>query len=337
MMKRSSDDIFAETLTKRKSQNKYDDEWERFIKYSELPDIVQVGDITEEIVAQYLDFLHAELKLAPTTIWSCFSKINTKYQDIGGGKLQDKFPRLVNLMKRYQSGYIPKRADTFSFDQVKLFLETANDEGKYLLYKAVVCMALYGGLRCADLVSIQNEDITVNDTTGVWVRYGVSKISGSFHKTNTFVIPKPHDAYVTNYLNATNRHGRVFKNYNKGFTSQPMGVRTLGLVPAAVAKFLGVNGNYTGHCFRRSCATILAENGATSTQLKTLMNWKGDNTALNYIDNTQSSRVQMSSLISGSSTEYMQASAKPHGDRVQNAPHFENTSFTNCVFNFGNF
>ena len=50
-----------------------------------------VNDITEEMLAQYLDFLRNELEYAPTTIWSCFSKVNTKYQDIDGLKLQDKF------------------------------------------------------------------------------------------------------------------------------------------------------------------------------------------------------------------------------------------------------
>ena len=73
-----------------------------------------MNDITEEMLAQYFDFLRNELEYAPTTIWSCFSKVNTKYQDIGGLKLQDLFPRLKNLFKRYQDGYVKKRADPFT-------------------------------------------------------------------------------------------------------------------------------------------------------------------------------------------------------------------------------
>ena len=130
MSKRTSNEIFRETLSERKSQLRYDCEWTRFINYSELSMEPHVNDITEEMLAQYLDFLRNELEYAPTTIWSCFSKVNTKYQDIGGLKLQDIFPRLKNLLKRYQDGYVKKRADTFSYELIKFFLENANDEGK---------------------------------------------------------------------------------------------------------------------------------------------------------------------------------------------------------------
>ena len=41
--------------------------------------------------------------------------VNTKYQDISGLKLQEKFPRLKNLLKRYQDGNVKKRADRFQF------------------------------------------------------------------------------------------------------------------------------------------------------------------------------------------------------------------------------
>ena len=64
-----------------------------------------------------------------------------------------------------------KRADTFSYEQIKNFLENANDEGINLLHKSIVCIALYGGLRCADLVNIENDDVTIDSTTGVWIKY----------------------------------------------------------------------------------------------------------------------------------------------------------------------
>ena len=169
---------------------------------------------------------------------------------------------------------------------------------------------------------------------GVWVKYSVSKQPGAFHKTNTFLVPKPHDIYVTNYLKETNRIGRVFKNFNKNFTIQPMGVRTIALVPAAVSKFLNVEGSFTGHCFRRSAATILAENGATSVQMKTLMNWKGESTALNYIDHTKRSRVNTSGMISGN----LISGSRGGGSGEQgasNGPNLSGAQFTSCVFNFG--
>lgn len=329
-MKRSAKEIFADTLSNRKSKSMYDCEWSRFIEYSQLGDKFVIEDISEEKIIQYIDFLHHELNYAPTTIWSSFSKINSSYQDLGGTKLQLKFPRLAKVLKQYQSGYIPKRAETFSFNQINSFLEGSSNEGKNLLHKAVVCFALYGGLRCADLVSIENADVEINEITGVWVQYSVSKQSANFHKRNQFLIPKPYDAWVIRYLEETNRVGRVFKNFNKRFTCQPMGVRTLAKTPSVVGKFLNLEGNFSGHCFRRSSATILAENGATSTQLKTLMNWKGDNTALNYIDNSKSSRVSMSNLIKGNSN------LLPKGADDCGRLNLANATISNCVFNFSN-
>ena len=327
-MKRSADLIYSDILSHRKTESLYECEWRRFVAYSELKDDFKLDDITEEMIIQYIEFLHVDLKYAPTTVWSSFSKINTKYQDLGGNKLQLKFPRLIKVLKQYQSGYIAKRAQTFSFDEMKSFLENSTDEGKNILHKAVVCVSLYGGLRCADLVGIENDDIEVNETTGVWVKYAVSKQAANFHKSNRFSIPKPYDEYVLNYLKRTDRIGRVFKNFNKHFTSQPMGVRTIAQTPSVVAKFLNLEGNYTGHCFRRSNATILAKNGATSRQLKTLFNWKGENTALNYIDNSTSSRVKMSDIIRTSII-----SDKKTMDEF-NSINLSNATISNCVFNF---
>ena len=106
-----------------------------------------------------------------------------------------------------------------------------------------------------------------------------------------------------------------------------MGVRNLALTLSVVAKYLGLQGNITGHCFRRSSVTILPENDATSTQLKLLMNWNGEATALNY-DNSKRSRIVMAEKINAES----QLQSNNTSDC---APKFENVSFTNCVFNFG--
>ena len=58
MSKRTSNEIFREILSERKS---HDCEWTRFINYSELSMKLHVNDITEEMLAQYLDFLQNEL------------------------------------------------------------------------------------------------------------------------------------------------------------------------------------------------------------------------------------------------------------------------------------
>lgn len=69
---------------------------------------------------------------------------------------------------------------------------------------------------------------------------------------------------------------RFFLGYRAGkCINQPVGVNTFALMPSKIATFLGLENaaKYTGHCFRRSSATILAEGQATLTTIKRVGGW----------------------------------------------------------------
>ena len=74
IMNRNIEVTFSETLYRRQYECKYDDEWHRFMNFDEISLMPYIDDVTEEMLAQYLDFLHNELKLAPTTAWSVLAK-----------------------------------------------------------------------------------------------------------------------------------------------------------------------------------------------------------------------------------------------------------------------
>ena len=59
------------------------------------------------------------------------------------------------------------------------------------------------------------------------------------------------------------------KKSNK-YTEQPMGRNTIGSIPKYIANFLELPSpdSYTGHCFRRSSVTALADSGASVSILK---------------------------------------------------------------------
>ena len=64
---------------------------------------------------------------------------------------------------------------------------------------------------------------------------------------------------------------RVLIDYRKGKCPwQPVGVHRIGGIPKKVAEFLKLENSesYTGHCFRRSPTTMLAENGGDLLMLK---------------------------------------------------------------------
>jgi integrase len=66
-------------------------------------------------------------------------------------------------------------------------------------------------------------------------------------------------------------HRRFFIFYKGGkCTSQPVGKNTFGKIPSIIATYLDLPNPsmYTGHCLRRSSATLLADSGADITTIK---------------------------------------------------------------------
>jgi integrase len=64
---------------------------------------------------------------------------------------------------------------------------------------------------------------------------------------------------------------RFFLGFRNGkCTRQAVGINTIGGVPKKIADFFNLpnSSNYTGHCFRRTSATLLADAGADITVLK---------------------------------------------------------------------
>lgn len=79
---------------------------------------------------------------------------------------------------------------------------------------------------------------------------------------------------IRNYISRRNPNtpnDRFFVGYRQGkcFT-QPVGINTIGAIPKRIANFLGLSEVelYTGHCFRRSSASVLAEYGTEFSVFK---------------------------------------------------------------------
>ena len=54
---------------------------------------------------------------------------------------------------------------------------------------------------------------------------------------------------------------------------------------------------YTGHCFRRTAATMEADGGATTQQLQRAFRWKSVNTVQKYVEESQSGVQVMASIL----------------------------------------
>jgi integrase len=228
--------------------------------------------------------------------------LNHCYQLEFGEKLQDLHPRVKLQLKQYNAGYVRKVAKTFTNFEINDFLAMTlpGPSSFWLLRKAAATLAFSGGLRIAELKSLKFKNLT-DSLEGIWVLYTPAKQRGEV-KTSKFLVPanpeNPATCYASHvraYMNAIDKSlGKVdansdlFKSCLKGggFSTVSMGINLLYKIPELVATQLNLEGpkEYTGHSFRRSSATQMANAGATSTNMRRFYHWKSDSTAYQYID-----------------------------------------------------
>jgi len=107
-----------------------------------------------------------------------------------------------------------------------------------------------------------------------------------------------------------------------------MGIHVLSKIPIDIAKFLELLNPefYTGHAFRRSTASAMAESGASSILMRTHFNWKSEATAMKYVESTDAQKLKISDFIQHNENEKkMVTKAKDFHFNLQNC--------TNFVFN----
>ena len=86
-----------------------------------------------------------------------------------GARLQNEWPRIKMLLKRYEAGYIRKVASVFTIFQIRQAIQLDLNSPRWVLRKAAIAVAYCGGLRCAELRSLQIGDVT-EDEEGLWIR-----------------------------------------------------------------------------------------------------------------------------------------------------------------------
>lgn len=90
-----------------------------------------------------------------------------------------------------------------------------------------------------------------------------------------------------------------FKYQNKRCFNQVVGINSIGKMPSLIAKHLKLPNPdaYTGHCFRRTSATLLANTGADICVLKRHGGWKSSTVAEGYVEDSINNKIQISNKI----------------------------------------
>lgn len=99
-------------------------------------------------------------------------------------------------------------------------------------------------------------------------------------------------------------NNRFFLNYRNGKCSvQVVGINTFSKIPSCIAKFLDLKepGLYTGHCFRRSSASLLVDSGGDILALKRHGGWKSNTVAEGYLEDSLNKKIDCANKILGPS------------------------------------
>lgn len=127
-----------------------------------------------------------------------------------------------------------------------------------------------------------------------------------YNKTNkprSFTVTGEYLKYYRNYLalRPTNMSdGRFFVSYRNGKChKQVVGIHKFGSIPQEIASYLKLPNakEFTGHCFRRTSATLLVDAGADITSLKRHGGWKSSGVAEGYIDDSLSNKLELTKKI----------------------------------------
>jgi integrase len=235
---------------------------------------------------------------------------------------------------------VPKKSAIFTKEQVFKFLRTAPSTPNRLLQKVVLLAGYYGACRTDDLTKLTWDLICITPGEGVWGTLLKRKTGAG--KDTFLMLESPNDASVCavsifeNYKTLLKTpHSRLFMSVRHGrFTNNPLGQNTLRKIPQSIAQFLELQfpETFTGHCFRRTSATSLADSGETLLNLKRHGGWKSSSVAEGYLHNSKRIRTSIAQKL-GESQQRTTLPAE-HNPSVQKHPQIPPTvvhlNFTQC-------
>lgn len=167
-------------------------------------------------------------------------------------------------------------------------------------------MGIAGACRRHELCDIEIDDI--QDTGAaliVKIKECKNKVSRTFVVTDNNNQTRSFLEIFRKYISLRPvpiNHKRLFIRYINGkCTSQPIGINQFGKIPFKIAQFLSLpNPNlYTGHCFRRSSASLLADSGANISAIKRHGGWKSTVVAEGYVENSLANKAETSKKFFG--------------------------------------
>jgi len=177
-----------------------------------------------------------------------------------------------------------------------------------LLLQVALIIGVFGACRRAELKDMTLDQMVFCDKpNGVLINLPKTKndvirqfVVGEGDRENVNLISVVRKYAKLRPANMDNQ--RFFLTYRKGVcVRQPIGIHSIGGYPKIIATFLKLpnTSTFTGHCYRRSGVSMMAESGATLADMRRHCGWVNQAMAERYIELSVNNKRKIAGHILG--------------------------------------
>lgn len=280
-------------LLPTKSKKQYELAYKRFVEWCDRNNVA--GKYSENVMLAYFEQNSKIWK--SSTLWAHFSMIKAML-NVNNNQDISKFYKLIAFLKRKGEGYRPKKSKIFTRQNIDKFIAEAPDD-KYLMFKVVAVMGILGACRREELCQMSLNNIEdLGNTLVVNIPDSKTRVSRTFTVITETYIDLYHKYLALRPAHVN--HQRLFIKYTSNkCTIQPVGINIFGKMPTDIARFLKLPNSelYTGHCFRRTSASLLADSGANLCTIKRHGGWKSSSVAEGYLEDSLENKKRIACHI----------------------------------------
>lgn len=208
--------------------------------------------------------------------------------------------------------------------------------------QVVLILGISGACRSSELTNLTIKDI---ESQGQLLLVKLTKTKTSIERS--FVVQEEFTQIVKKYQKmrpSDLKTDRFFLNYQNGKCyKQVIGKNKISGMPKQIATYLNLSNceQYTGHCYRRTSATLLADSGANMTTLKRHGGWKSSTVAEGYIEDSIQNKTKTSNKLTETikirhNSPQPSTSREYPPDEILESPTFTDTQNTEICHNISN-